>query len=419
MSLRKVVFWLHLACGLIAGLSIGVMCVTGVALAFEKELIAWAERDARRLEAPGASAVRLPLEELQRRMRETRPDARPNSIVWHNDPKVAVAFSSGRTGNFYANPYTGEIRAPKSDAMGKLMQELLEWHRYLNFTAETTRPRGKLVNGICNIAFCVLALTGLYLWMPRAWSWRALRPAVWFTQNATSKARDWNWHNVIGFWSAPVLIVLTLTAMPISFRWAGNLIFTLTGTPQPAPGAPAGPGAAPSIDMSPPAPGTQPISLDALLAAVQREVPAWQTITWRIGSPSGGMRTGSAEGSSRAMPPGATSTGTAPWERNRDGARPPQPVSFTVRESGSWPRTATTTLALNPFNAEVLRRTGYGDQNAAQQVRSWTRFLHTGEALGKVGQAVAGLVSLGGCFLVYTGFALSWRRFFGKKTGST
>ncbi len=36
----------------------------------------------------------------------------------------------------------------------------------------------------------------------------------------------------------------------------------------------------------------------------------------------------------------------------------------------------------------------------------------TGEAFGLLGQTIAGLVSAGGCVLVYTGLALSWRRFF-------
>ena len=31
-----------------------------------------------------------------------------------------------------------------------------------------------------------------------------------------------------------------------------------------------------------------------------------------------------------------------------------------------------------------------------------------------VGQTIAGLASLGAAVLVYTGLALSWRRFFGK-----
>ena len=40
---------------------------------------------------------------------------------------------------------------------------------------------------------------------------------------------------------------------------------------------------------------------------------------------------------------------------------------------------------------------------------------HTGEFLGFWGQTLAGVVSLITCVVVYTGLALSWRRFFGKK----
>jgi uncharacterized iron-regulated membrane protein len=90
-------------------------------------------------------------------------------------------------------------------------------------------------------------------------------------------------------------------------------------------------------------------------------------------------------------------------------------VSLTIREAHAWPRTANTTLSLNPFTGEKIARSGYAQMPAGQQIRSWTRFLHTGEALGPVGQLVAGLACLGGCFLVYTGFALSWRRFFGRR----
>jgi uncharacterized iron-regulated membrane protein len=39
------------------------------------------------------------------------------------------------------------------------------------------------------------------------------------------------------------------------------------------------------------------------------------------------------------------------------------------------------------------------------------RFLHTGEALGLPGQAVAGIASLGATLLVFTGLSLALRRF--------
>jgi uncharacterized iron-regulated membrane protein len=46
-------------------------------------------------------------------------------------------------------------------------------------------------------------------------------------------------------------------------------------------------------------------------------------------------------------------------------------------------------------------------------------FRNTGEAAGLVGQAVAGLASTGGVFLVYTGVALAWRRFRGWTRASS
>ena len=40
MSFRKIIFWLHLIAGVVAGVIILIMSVTGVAIAFEKQTIA-------------------------------------------------------------------------------------------------------------------------------------------------------------------------------------------------------------------------------------------------------------------------------------------------------------------------------------------------------------------------------------------
>lgn len=419
MSFRRSIFWIHLAAGLIAGISIGIMCLTGTVLAFEKELVAWSERDVRRVAPPFPGAPRLTLVQLQAKLREAQPDARPASLVLQNDPGAAVLFSTGRTGGFYANPYTGEVRAAASGAMADFMRTMTAWHRTLGFTGETSRPQGKLINGVCNLAFCALAITGLYLWMPRTWTWRALRPVIWFRQNSGGKARDFNWHNAIGFWTAPVLIVLTLTAVPISFQWGGRVIQSLTGSPASSMGPGGGPGGAAPVEISPPAPGAVPLAHDALVHTVQQAMPDWKTLTLRLSNEGGSGRGGPGPrgGEGREGREGRPARSD---ENNAQAARAsgPQAINVTVREASSWPRTAATTLAVNPYTGEVVRRTGFAEMNAAQQVRSWTRFLHTGEALGGLGQLLAGVACLGGVFLVYTGFALSWRRFFGRRVPS-
>ena len=371
MTFRKTLFWLHLLAGLLAGLSIAIMCFTGTALAFEKELVAYAERDARRIAPPAAETPRLSIAELQSRVSAAHPTTKLSGIALENHPLAAVAFTAGRNETFYANPFTGEIRQVASTRTRDFLQLMEDWHRQLALGG-SNRPLGKAINGAGNIAYFFLTVSGLYLWWPRKWRTKGLKRSLWFVPAANTKARDWNWHNVIGFWSAPVLIVLTLTALPISYRWAGNLIFTLTGTPPPPPtSAPA-----PTAAIPAPVAQAQPLSADSLIARAQKELPAWTSLTYRGGS-----------------------TGAAPT-----------PATKALRTADAWPRTALTTLSLDPFTGEILKTSSYANLNAAQRVRSWTRFLHTGEALGALGQAVAALASLGGCVLVYTGFALAWHR---------
>lgn len=382
-TLRSLLFWLHLAAGVICGMIIALLCLTGTALAFEKELIAWAERDARHIEVPAQDAPRLGIDELSARLRAAFPDAKPGNVVVSADPRTAVAFTVNRTESYHANPYTGEVRRSAATGMANFMQQMFELHRYLGFSGKNSRPNGKLVTGIANIAFCFLGLSGLVLWWPRSLSWRAFRPGIWFTQNSSARARDWNWHNTLGFWCAPVLITLTLTAMPISFQWAARLTYKLTGTPLPASGPQSSGAPPPAATVPVPPPAAQPVSRDALLATVQHELPTWKTVTFRFA--------------------------------HRPDVAKPAAASFTVREAGTWPRTATTTLQFDPFTGVLLQRDGYADLPAARKVRAWSRYLHTGEALGGFAQLIAAVASLGGVVLVWTGLALAFRRFFGSK----
>ena len=405
MSFRKVLFWLHLLAGLISGISIGIMCLTGTVLAFEKQLVAWSERDARQIPGPIPEQPRVSVDDLARRVRDANPDTPVASIAISSDPRATVAFSLGRDNTVFANPYTGELLRPASTTLHDFLHVMVEWHRFLALTGEQ-RPIGKVINGVCNLAFFALAITGLYLWMPRNWSWRSVRAVAVFNGKLTGKARDFNWHNVIGLWSAPILIILTLTAVPISFRWGTSLIYSLAGETPPAAGRPAA-STAPAIDLPTPANGFHALTRELQFAAVQNEFPQWEQITLRLIAPSRGRP---APGASPGSTPSADATAASKEAR---GAKV-QPLNFTVKPPGTWPRTASTSVVMNPFTGDLLSRETFADLSTGRQIRTWTRFLHTGEAVGWAGQLIAGLASLGGCFLVYTGFALAWRRFFGK-----
>lgn len=54
---RKIIFWSHLLAGVIAGVVVFVMSVTGVLLAFEAQITRLAERDQRTVQPPDPGSV--------------------------------------------------------------------------------------------------------------------------------------------------------------------------------------------------------------------------------------------------------------------------------------------------------------------------------------------------------------------------
>ena len=88
-----------------------------------------------------------------------------------------------------------------------------------------------------------------------------------------------------------------------------------------------------------------------------------------------------------------------------------RPVAFTITDGAHWNAFARSNLTLNSASGEVLQWQPYGEGSLGQRARGWLRFAHTGELGGLAGEAVAGLACVGGAFLVWTGMALSLRRF--------
>ncbi|WP_338866459.1 PepSY-associated TM helix domain-containing protein [Myxococcus stipitatus] len=405
LPFRKTLFWIHLAVGVVTGIVVAVMSVTGVALAFQPQVIAWAESEARTVSAPGADARRLSVEELMAKVREARPEAQVSGITVYPSETASAQVALGRTAVLYVNPYSGEVRDSGSQGWRAFFHLMEEWHRWLA-TGGDNRAVGKAITGGANAGFLFLALSGLYLWWPRNWSRKAVRSVVWFRGGLKGKARDFNWHNVMGFWMMPVLVVLTASGMVISYKWASDLVYTVTGNEVPAQGGGG-------VKVPAPETGAERKTVSAMLSTVQEQVPTWASITYRIPAPpKGGQGKPGEQAGSRG---GGESRGGAPDTQETPGPAKVDAVSFSVKEKDGWPLFAATQVSVDPFTGQVAKREGYADLNSGRQARSWLRFLHTGEALGWPGQLLAAIASLAGAFLVWTGFALSWRRFFPRR----
>jgi uncharacterized iron-regulated membrane protein len=375
-AIRSVLFWTHLSAGMLGGVVILVMSFTGVALALRPQIQNWIDSDVRYVAPVGQ---RLAPHDLLMRVQNAKGEA-PQSLALVSEADVAALVGLPGEGNVYVNPYTGEILGKQSERAIAFFQSMVSWHRYMGAEGES-RATGRAWTGASNLGFLVLGLTGLYIWWPKQLTARHLRPIVWFRSTSTAKARDFNWHNTIGFWCLIPIVIMTASGAVISYPWATNLVYRLSGSPVP-PARGAGPGgggaAAEGRGGGGAAPAAAraviPDALNQVVAAAERQVPTWQQLSFRLPTRAGG------------------------------------PVSFTIVDGAQWNDFARSQLTVNSATAEVAQWQPYEAQNRGQKVRGWLRFAHTGELGGLLGQIVAGIGCLGGMFLVYTGLALAYRR---------
>lgn len=360
MTLRKIVFWAHLAAGVVAGLFIANAALTGAVLAFDPQIVPLAERGVRRV-APGAA--RKTLDEVVASAVAAAPSgAAPRMVIAFADPAASAIVSFGREGKtLFVDPYTAAVLGEGSK-VHDFLHAVEDWHRWL-WSKETGRP----VTGAACAAFFLMVLTGVYLWWPRKMTRLAARSA--------GKARDFNWHNVLGFWFAPLLLLTTATGVVIAYEWANNLVYRIAGD-APPPKREDGRGGKDA--GAPPAPAQAPF--EAFYKEAAGRVDGWDALTLRMPQKPGGPVTASLR-VERAVGPDHNHQLTMDWA---------------TAAPGKW----------EP----------YGSLGRGRRARMWIKPLHTGEAFGIVGQAAMFLASLAALVLVWTGLALSWRRFFAKNS---
>ena len=374
---RKTLFWIHLTCGVAAGLVILMMSVTGVILTYERQMIAWAEWDMR--EEPPADARRLPVDALVAAVERATPGFEASSVSVSPDPAAPVQVAAGRSASLYVNAYTGDVLGPGAEPLRAFFGAVTGWHRWFNVDGEGRGP-WRAITGASNLIFLFLILSGIYLWLPRTWKWIAFRTRLLFNAKAGSgQARDYNWHHVIGIWTAVPLAVVVATAAVFSYSWANDLVYRSFGEEPPARGRRGPP---PAAAAGPTAGGLlgrerterSPMTPDALLAIAAEHVDGWRRITMD-------------------------------WPIAAD-----RPARFTIDLGNGGQPQRRHALVLDAPTGKVASWEPFDSQTPGRQARSWIRFLHTGEALGIAGQTIAGLVSLTSAVMVWTGLALAYRR---------
>ena len=381
--IRTAVFWVHLAIGCVAGLVILVMSVTGVLLAFERQINAWADAPAV-LQTESQSATESLLDTILANLKNAGQGV-PSELILHRSPKAPMEARFGRDRTLYLNPWSGVIVGEPAKGTRTFFNFVERVHRSLGMGMQSALGRG--ATGAANLAILFMLLSGLYLWLPRAFNFAGLKTRILLRRGLVGRTREWNWHHVAGIWAVLPLLFIVLTGVIMSYPWASNLLFTMTGSQPPSgnwrgerPAGHSGPNGGDHPAAGSEASASQFIPLAGLAQIAKQQEPQWRSITIQIPPAESEMLAVSVD----------TSIGGQPEK--------------------------TSQLILNRQTGRVQSVKRFSDNSTGRKLRAWARFTHTGEEFGVVGEAIAAIASIGSIVLVWTGVSMAIRRAVGAQT---
>ncbi|MDT3403720.1 PepSY-associated TM helix domain-containing protein [Mucilaginibacter terrae] len=216
-AFKKAVLFVHRWLGFISGLVVFIVSITGCIFCFQDE-IQDAMYSYRTVQAQNTPFLKP--SQLQQAALQTLKDGKYGGMAILGPNRAATVRVTDKAGFHvvYVNPYNGKVLG--DDIMQKNFFIIVEFiHLYLLLPAKI----GKLVVGTSVLIFVAIMITGIILWWPKRKSDRKRS----FTIKWGGRWRRVNYdlHNVLGFYSTAIAIILAITGMSMSFEWMEKGIY--------------------------------------------------------------------------------------------------------------------------------------------------------------------------------------------------
>ncbi len=356
----------HLWLGLVSGLYLSLVCVTGAALVFRIELQrTWYPR----LFTPSAPGVLVDPATVMDHVQRAYPAARLAGVdvpTTERPTYLAYATSGSDFLTVLIDPATARVLGELPDrSFVRTIQDL-----HFDLLAGQT---GRIVNGIgagCLLTMCV---TGLVLWWPVRGQWRR---AFSIDVRRSWRRLVWDLHRAIGVWTLAALIMWAITGLyfifPSPFRAVIRSISPLSSTRPPTSGpAPVASGPAASASATPAA------------------RPTWRALIERARQERPGQHV------ARVVVP---SSAQAAFQ-----------VLFSEESPTPVGRGTLTSVYLDQFTGDVLPTTSTR-RTPGDAMVSWLGALHVGHFGGLATKVAWVAFGLAPPLLFFTGFVLWWTR---------
>jgi len=222
LKFKEKIGTLHLWLGLSSGLVVFIVSITGCLYAFQVE-IQELTQSYRHVES--RTAPFLPPSELRKIAEAQVPGKKIHGVQYEGNSRAAfVSFYDFDPLYYYLvyiNPYSGEVLKTKNMSHDFFYQ-VLQGHFYLWLPATIGQP---VVATSCLI-FVIMLITGMVLWWPKKNKAKQRFTIKW---NARWRRKNYDLHNVIGFYSLWITLVLALTGLVWGFQWFSTGVYLLAG----------------------------------------------------------------------------------------------------------------------------------------------------------------------------------------------
>ncbi|WP_052353901.1 PepSY-associated TM helix domain-containing protein [Flectobacillus major] len=221
-SIKKIIGQIHLWLGLISGLVVFVVSITGALYAFQEEFDNVSKPEFLYVNDFG-NHQRLAPSVLLANFKKAYPKEKVNQLRLKTIPENAAALVITQKKKVIAmNPFTGKIHGERrldrdfmtivvqihiNLLLGHIGEEIIKWN---------------------TLIFFVMLLSGLYLWFPSKRN--QLKSAFKMKWNATRKRLNYDLHNVWGFYFLWILLPITLTGLFWVFDSVPEAIYKITNT---------------------------------------------------------------------------------------------------------------------------------------------------------------------------------------------
>lgn len=216
-KLKKVIRYIHLWLGLTSGLVVVLLGATGCILAFELE-IRNATEGFRRVDQ--RNTAYLPPSVLKSIADKHFTSKKTLGVEYPGRNKAAVAmyYDELHFEQLFIDPYEGTVLKHK-DMTKDFFRIVLDGHFYLWLPHHIGQP----IAASATLIFLLMMITGLVLWWPKNKAARKQRFKIKW--NARWRRKNYDLHNVLGFYMTWVAIFLAITGLVMGFEWFAKSVY--------------------------------------------------------------------------------------------------------------------------------------------------------------------------------------------------